>query len=80
MFTGRHHDVAAVKQRALDARYAHHRQRFVKGPPRVALPPARVEINPVTPEQIEAGADTVVNFPTLPRVAEAQRKSKLSFN
>ena len=35
VFTGRHHDVAAVKQRALDARYAQHPERFVKGPPRV---------------------------------------------
>ena len=78
VFTGRYHDVAARKQCALDARYAQNPERFVKGPPRVALPPTRVEINPVTPEQIEAGADTAVNFPTLPRVAEAQRKSKLS--
>ena len=69
-----------LKQRALDAAYAENPQRFVNGPPRVTLPPARVEINPVTPEQIEAGANSAVNFPTLPRVAEAQRKSMLSLN
>ena len=78
VFIGRYHNVAALKQRTLDARYAQNPERFVAGPPRVALPAARVEINPVTPEKIEAGADTTVNFPTLPRVAEAQRKSKLS--
>ena len=78
MFTGRYQEVATLKQSTLDARYAQHPERFVAGPPRVGLTPARLEINPVTPKQIEAGADTAVNFPTLPRVAEAQCKSKLS--
>lgn len=38
--------VAAVRQRALDAAYAAHPERFVNGPPRVPLPPAQVLINP----------------------------------
>jgi hypothetical protein len=39
-----------------------------------------VLINPVTPEQIAAGASTQVNFPTLPRVTAAQAKYALSLN
>jgi putative transposase len=78
VFTGRYQEVATLKQRALDARYARNPERFVAGPPRVALPPTQVAINPVTPEQIAAGADTAANFPTLPRVAQAQSKYKLS--
>jgi putative transposase len=78
VFTGRYRDVAQAKQFALDARYARHPERFVAGPPTVKLPPARVVINPVTPEQIAAGATDEVNFPTLPRVAAAQAKYALS--
>ena len=80
VFTGRYRDVAQAKQLALDARYAQHPERFVAGPPSAELPPARVVINPVTPEQIAAGATEQVNFPTLPRVAVAQGKYALSLN
>ena len=38
--------VAAVRQAALDAAYAAHPERFVKGPPTAALPPTQVLINP----------------------------------
>lgn len=78
VFTGRHLEVAQAKQLALDARFAQHPERFVAGPPSVALPPARVDINPVTPEQIAAGETHLVNFPTLPRVAAAQNKYALT--
>jgi hypothetical protein len=67
-----------AKQLALDTRFAQHPERFVTGPPTAKLPPSRVVINPVTPEQIAAGATEQVNFPTLPRVAAAQRKYALS--
>jgi len=80
VFTGRYRDVAQAKQLALDARYAQHPERFVAGPPTVELPPASVAINPVTPEQIAAGATDQVNFPTLPRVAAARSKYALSLN
>ncbi len=80
VFTGRYREVAHTRQLALDARFAQHPERFVAGPPSAALPPARVAINPVTPEQIAAGASTEVNFPTLPRVAAAQSKYALSLN
>ena len=80
VFTGRYTDVAAAKQRALDKRYRQHPERFVSGPPKAPMPPMRVEINPVTPEQVEAGAETAVNFPTLTRAREAQNKYDLSLN
>ena len=78
VFTGRYVQVARAKQLALNARFAQHPERFVAGPPTVKLPPARVVINPVTPEQIAAGATEQVNFPTLPRVAAAQDKYSLT--
>jgi len=65
VFTGCYHEVARQKQRALDARYERHPERFVHGRPTVAMPPETVAINPV----LEAGADSMidarVNFPTL---------------
>lgn len=65
VFTGCYHEVARQKQRALDARYERHPERFVHGRPTVAMPPEAVAINPV----LEAGEDSMfdvrVNFPTL---------------
>lgn len=65
VFTGGAHEVARQKQQALDARYARHPERFVRGRPTVAMPPETVAINPV----IEPGEDVMmnarVNFPTL---------------
>jgi len=46
----------------------------------VKLPPSRVVFNPVSPQDIEAGATDLVNFPTLPKVAQAQAKYDLSSN
>lgn len=46
VFRGEVAAVAAVRQQALAAAYAAHPERFVKGPPVVALPPAQVLINP----------------------------------
>jgi len=42
---GRVPEVAATRQAALDEAYAAHPERFVHGPPRVPLPPARAHIN-----------------------------------
>jgi putative transposase len=39
--------VHAVRQEALDAAYALHPGRFPNGPPKAALPPAEVNINPL---------------------------------
>lgn len=71
VFTARFHAVAAAKRAALDAHYARHPERFVAGPPVVALPPTEVTINPVTDEEREAGLGSAVNFPTLPAALEA---------
>jgi putative transposase len=72
--------VAKAKQLALDAAYAKHPERFVAGPPRVAMPPERVVINPLTPEELDRGIADAVNFPTLPRAIEARAKSELSLS
>lgn len=71
VFTGRYREIAKTRQLALDAQYAATPQRFVAGPPTVALPPARVVINPLPPEASENGTSSAqVNFPTLTRVKE----------
>jgi putative transposase len=80
VFTGRYRQVGADKQQALDARYAQTPERFPAGHPTVSMPPSRVEINPVTPDDVQAGATHSVNFPTLTRVVQAQAKNELSLN
>ena len=47
VFHGRVDQVAAARQAALDAGFAAHPERFPNGAPVVALPPARVAINPL---------------------------------
>jgi putative transposase len=64
VFTGRYRDVAHDKQQALDAQYHQHPERFVRGRPRVPMPPECVAINPISPELRGTSADQV-NFPTL---------------
>ena len=51
VFHGRVEEVAATRQRTLDAAYAAHPERFPKGPPVVRRPPSEVHINPVSPDQ-----------------------------
>ncbi|OED50441.1 hypothetical protein AB838_02190 [Rhodobacteraceae bacterium (ex Bugula neritina AB1)] len=70
VFTGRYLEISAIKQQALDERYAQNPERFVAGPPTVKLPPAAVYINRVTPAELDKGAIDQVNFPTLNRVKE----------
>jgi len=55
VFYGRVEVVRAVRQAALDAAYAAHPERFPHGPPRVAMPPTHVHINP-----LEAGTLSVL--------------------
>jgi putative transposase len=64
VFTGRYRDVAHEKQQALDAQYHQHPERFVRGQPRVPMPPEWVAINPISPELRGTNSDQV-NFPTL---------------
>ena len=46
LYTGRFESIWQVRQAAMDRHYATHPERYVKGPPRVARPPAVVSINP----------------------------------
>ena len=65
VFTGCYHEVARQKQRALDARYERHPERFVRGRPTVAMPPETVAINPIAEAGEDSMNDARVNFPTL---------------
>ena len=65
IFTGRHIEIATSKQQALDASYARNPERFVRGRPRVAMPPKSVFINPVAPDETGMIGNNQVNFPTL---------------
>lgn len=66
VFTGRYHEIATQKQHVLDVRFAQNPERFVRGRPRVRMPPTFAAINPIV---IENGANASmsdrVNFPTL---------------
>ena len=73
VFTGRYRKVAGTRQAALDEIYRQHPERFVAGPPTAAMPPAIVRINPITPEAIERGESSAVNFPTLPSAGHTAR-------
>jgi putative transposase len=65
VYTGRFREIAAQKQRALDAQYALHPKRFVHGRPLVPMPPSSVAINPIM-DNVDGGETTgAVNFPTL---------------
>jgi hypothetical protein len=53
VFDGRVAAVAATRQAALDGAYRAHPERFPNGPPRVRLPPAVVDINPIVVEVVD---------------------------
>lgn len=65
VFTGRYHEVAKDKQRALDKRYQKNPERFVMGRPLVTMPPTTVAINPITLNDENDILTDRVNFPTL---------------
>lgn len=65
VFTGRYIEIAAEKQRALDAHYHQHPERFVHGRPLVKRPPDSVAINPIIDDPQGGAIDPQVNFPTL---------------
>jgi transposase InsO family protein len=72
VFFGRVDDVAACRQRALDAAYAEHPERFVAGPPRVRRPPDRVAINPdpdraLVAEELLTATDERIDLLLAPR-------------
>ena len=75
VFTGCYRDIATTRQAALDEMYQRHPERFVAGPPKTLMPPPSVTINPVTPESIERGESSAINFPTLPSARHTARES-----
>jgi transposase InsO family protein len=64
VFHGRVEVIRAMRQRALDAAFRAHPERFPNGAPRVPMPPAAVHINPITADTISLAAPTVVDPPT----------------
>lgn len=75
VFTGRHKEIAAVRQQTLNEHYRQYPERFVGGAPVAAMPPAVVAINPECQEN-GTGLPALVNFPTLP--AAIERKSMMT--
>jgi len=65
VFTGSYHEIAKIKQVPLDQRYAKNPERFVRGQPKVKMPPDSVAINPISIEQDANPMSDNVNFPTL---------------
>ncbi|MBF7053782.1 IS3 family transposase [Halomonas sp. KAO] len=80
VFTGRYREIAEVRQRALDDSFEAHPERFLRGRPKVALPPDSVSINPVQPDDDDPAPYSVVNFPTLSAAGATATKSTLIFN
>jgi len=80
VFTGRYVQLAEQKQQALDAKYAEHTERFVRGRPSVAMPPKSVAINPISSENQEEQGDNRVNFPTLTAAGYTPAKTGLTLN
>lgn len=70
VFTGRYEQIVQQKQSALDDRFVLNPERFVNGKPKAQQPPSQMFINRVTSLDVEQGASTAVNFPTLNRVKE----------
>src|SRR5207244_4875453 len=68
VFFGRVPAVHAVRQETLDAAYVLHPGRFPNGPPKAALPPAQVHINPLEARLISVDIDplTPVSVNALP--------------
>ncbi len=67
VFFGRIDTVHAVRQQALNIACALHPARFPNGPPRAALPPTEVHINPLEALSVSVGrADATANINALP--------------
>jgi putative transposase len=60
VFHGRIDQLVAMRQIGLDIAYAAHPERFVRGRPTVARPPAVVAINPLEPEMVLVPASALL--------------------
>jgi transposase InsO family protein len=61
VFFGRVLEVHAVRQEALDVAYSLHPGRFPNGPPKAALPPESVTINPLEAQTVTASNEDAAN-------------------
>lgn len=76
VFKGQCTTPSSARQTTLDGHLKTHPERFVKGRPRINMPPGSVFINPVQPNEQGEDTNTAVNFPTL----QAARDSKLNIH
>jgi transposase InsO family protein len=82
VFFGRFMAVHAARQDALDAAHARHPERFPNGPPKAALPPAKVHINPLEALTLlvahadSAGVAANVNAPPITDVPPKPKTQK----
>lgn len=74
VFYGRVPAIAARRQATLDAAYQAHPERFPNGAPQVRLPPAKVQINPITTESISI---TPAPYPDAPLSIESPTSAQL---
>ena len=72
---GRSHERLAERQRVLEAAYAAHPERFVKGTPRVAAPPTAAWIN--KPTKSNDATDAASNAPSHPESAATPSETSL---
>ena len=79
VFFGRVADVHRVRQATLDARYAQHPCRFPNGPPKAALPPAEVHINPLEALAVEVTVNALP-MDDAPRPGRSQTTSRPAAN
>jgi transposase InsO family protein len=77
VFGGRVAEVAAVRQAALDEKYAVHPERFPNGPPVVRLPPAVVAINPITTEVVAVATAAMGEEPAANAAVDAPRPRRV---
>ena len=66
VFTGRYAEIANQREQVLLKHYEQYPQRYVRGKPKVKLPPSQVMINPMYNEDGSINTNAAVNFPTLP--------------
>ena len=62
VFTGRYREIAEIRQRALDDSFEAHPERFTRGRPKVAMPPASVSINLVQPDDDDPAPSPTVTL------------------
>jgi putative transposase len=70
VFTERYQDLAVEQQVILNEAYQRNPERFVRGSPKIKLPPQVVAINPIYREDGSIETETGVNFPTLTAAKE----------